>query len=82
MPVRLRNRSFTLLTVELNSGDSVHLAPDETSRELDDIEVRDNPWIAKLERRAAVTVETAQRRTPPRRRGRTSTRTTRGRKGS
>jgi hypothetical protein len=57
VPVRLRNRSFSLLTVELNSGDSVHLAPDETSAVLDDREVDENPWIAKLEGRQAVEVE-------------------------
>lgn len=57
MPVRLKNRSLSLLTVELNSGDSVHLAPDETSTVLDDREVAENPWIAKLERRQSLDVE-------------------------
>jgi hypothetical protein len=59
MPVRLTNRSLMLLTVELNSGDSVHLAPDETSTLIDEREVDDNRWVAKLEQRDALAVERA-----------------------
>jgi hypothetical protein len=57
MPVRLTNRSPMLLTVELNSGDSVHLAPDETSAPIDEREVDDNRWVTKLEQRNALAVE-------------------------
>jgi hypothetical protein len=68
VPVRLKNRSFSLLTVELNSGDSVHLAPDETSAVLDDREVDENQWIAKLEGRQALEVEPVAAK-PSRRKG-------------
>jgi len=57
-----------LLTVELNSGDSVHLAPDETSAPIDEREVDDNRWVAKLERRVALAVE---RVGPPKRAAKT-----------
>jgi hypothetical protein len=65
MPIRIRNRSPILLTVELNSGDSVHLAPDQTSRELPDVEVQANPWLDRLERTEMVTVQSADEDGPP-----------------
>ncbi|MBN1203485.1 MAG: hypothetical protein JXB05_00990 [Myxococcaceae bacterium] len=48
MPVRLTNHSRSLLTVTLNSGESVHLAPDESSQPLAELEVDNNPWVKKL----------------------------------
>lgn len=48
MPVRIINRSRGLLIVELNSGDTLHLAPSETSPPLQDIEVTANRWVERL----------------------------------
>jgi hypothetical protein len=51
MPVTLTNRSRGLLTLELNTGRWIHLAPGETSRPLKDYEVSDNRHIRKLAER-------------------------------
>jgi hypothetical protein len=48
MPVTLTNRSRALVTLELNTGRWIHLAPGETSRPLKDYEVHDNRHIRKL----------------------------------
>jgi hypothetical protein len=59
MADRITNRTGTLLTVGLNTGDSLHLAPGETSGDVPDYETRDNPWLAKLVARGDATVEQA-----------------------
>lgn len=51
MPVTLTNRSRGLVTLELNTGRWIHLAPGETSRSLKDYEVRDNRHVRKLAER-------------------------------
>ena len=48
MPLRIKNRSRRLLTVELNTRESTHLAPDEVSRPLEDYEVKENRQLEKL----------------------------------
>ena len=48
MPVRVINRSRNLITVPLNSGEALHLAPGESSRALEDVEVDHNGWVAEL----------------------------------
>jgi hypothetical protein len=57
MPVRIINRSRGLLTVELNSGDTLHLAPSETSPPLQDIEVTANRWVERLLDRDLIAVQ-------------------------
>jgi hypothetical protein len=57
MPVRITNLSSGLLTLELNSGESLYLAPSETSRSLPDLEVTGNRWIQRLLDRDLVAVE-------------------------
>jgi hypothetical protein len=56
MPINLTNTSRTLLTVELRSGDYLHLAPGETSGPLGEHEVHGNPRLDKLVERKAVAV--------------------------
>ena len=48
MPVRIRNRSRNLVTVELNTRETVHLAPNEVSRGLEDYEWNGNRQLEKL----------------------------------
>ena len=48
MPATLTNKSRSLVTVELKSGDWIHLAPGETSGPIDDVEVHENDRLAKL----------------------------------
>jgi hypothetical protein len=60
VPVRITNTSGRLLTLELNSGESLHLAPRETSEPIDEIAVDDNAMIQRLEDGGAVAVERAK----------------------
>jgi hypothetical protein len=48
MPATLTNKSRSLVTVELKSGEWVHLAPGETSGPIDDVEVTQNDRLTKL----------------------------------
>jgi hypothetical protein len=59
MADRITNRTGALLTIGLNTGDSLHLAPGETSGEVPEYETQDNPWLDKLVARGEATVEHA-----------------------
>lgn len=56
MPVQVTNLSRSLVTVPLNTGESIHLAPKERSREIDEVEIADNRWLDELQRRHLVAV--------------------------
>jgi hypothetical protein len=56
MPVQVTNLSRSLVTVPLNTGESIHLAPDECSRDIDSVEIADNRWLDELQRRGLVAV--------------------------
>jgi hypothetical protein len=56
MRVTLTNKSSALVTLELNTGSWIHLAPGETSRALEGYEVRDNRYVRKLSDRRTVVV--------------------------
>ncbi len=58
MAVTLTNKSRALLTVELRSGDYIHLAPGETSRALEELEIQGNAPLRKLVDRKAIALET------------------------
>jgi hypothetical protein len=64
VPVRITNRSRGLLTIELNSGTSLHLAPGETSGALEELEVDGNRWVQKLLDGDEVKVDQADRPKP------------------
>lgn len=61
MPVRVVNRSRGLVTVPLNSGESIHLAPGEASPPIEDVEVQDNSWVNDLLKRQWIAVEESSR---------------------
>ena len=48
MPATLTNKSRSLVTVELKSGEWIHLAPGETSGPIDDVEVHENDRLTRL----------------------------------
>jgi hypothetical protein len=48
MPATLTNKSRSLVTVELKSGEWIHLAPGETSDPIDDVEVHQNDRLTRL----------------------------------
>jgi hypothetical protein len=57
MSVHIKNVSNGLVSVQLNSGDTLHLAPGELSAELEQFEVDDNYWVQLLRDRGRVTLE-------------------------
>jgi hypothetical protein len=59
VPVRITNRSRDKrpLTLQLNSGRSLHLAPSERSRPVPDLEVTGNRWVQRLLERDLISVE-------------------------
>jgi hypothetical protein len=61
VPIRITNTSRGLLTLEFNSGETLHLAPRETSESIEDIEVVGNSVIERLRDQAAITVERPKR---------------------
>jgi hypothetical protein len=73
MADRITNRTGALLTIGLNTGDSLHLAPGETSGDVPEYETQGNPWLEKLVDRGQAAVErapaAARRRTARRRAG-------------
>ncbi len=48
MGVKIRNRSRHLVTVELNTRDTIHLAPNEVSRAFEEYELAGNRQVQKL----------------------------------
>jgi hypothetical protein len=46
--------------LSLNSGQTLRLAPRETSSELKDVEVKNNPKVHKLQERRAIAVHEAE----------------------
>ena len=59
MAVQVTNLSRSLLTIQLNSGESIHLAPKERSRTIDEFEIADNRWLDELQRRHLAAVRPA-----------------------
>ena len=60
------NRAQHLVIVPLNTGETVHLAPSEVSRPLEDYEIRDNPGIDKLLARGFVRAASSDKQAPER----------------
>jgi hypothetical protein len=48
MPFIITNRAVFLLIVTLNSGETLHLAPGESSAAIEDYELKDNEGAQKL----------------------------------
>ena len=55
--VRITNQGRGLVTIGLNSGDSLMLAPGETSEPIEEYDTVNNPWVEKLVERGLATVE-------------------------
>jgi hypothetical protein len=65
MPVRVINRSRSLITVPLNSGAALHLAPGESSQALEDVEVDHNRWVAELLHRRWIAMDSLETEREP-----------------
>jgi|RhiMethySRZTD1v2_1073278.scaffolds.fasta_scaffold923024_2 hypothetical protein len=48
MSLMIKNKTRQLMTVTLNSGETLHLAPDEVSQPLSEIETANNAKIQRL----------------------------------
>jgi hypothetical protein len=57
MSVHITNVSSGLLSVQLNSGRTVHLAPRERSGEIEPYEVDENHWVRRLSDQGWLAVE-------------------------
>lgn len=64
MAIKITNQSRYLLIVPLNNGESLYLAPGETSGELNDILVHGNEKIAKLSGENLIATVVPQPRPP------------------
>ena len=56
LALRLSNQSRHLVTIPLNSGETIHLGPKEISRPVQDIEVQGNHTLGKLIKERLVAV--------------------------
>ncbi len=59
MSSTIKNLSKQLLIIPLNSGESIHLAPGETSRPIEDYEMKDNAKSQKLAKRGLMATAAA-----------------------
>lgn len=66
MPVDIRNLTPRFVLVPLNSGRTLRLSPGQTSGELPDVEVQNNPKVDKLVRQHTIAVERPTVGPPPR----------------
>jgi hypothetical protein len=78
LAILIENRWPALLTVELNSGQSLHLAPGEASGPIEDYETEGNARVSSLADRGLISVS-RQAVTRPSSRRTTRTATRRGR---
>ena len=64
MPVRIVNHFRSLLTISLNSGASIHLAPDEASSPIEKLEVDNNSSVEELLKRRWISMEHSKDEAP------------------
>jgi hypothetical protein len=81
MPVRLENLSDRPVLLILSSGDTLRLAPGETSEGLEDVEVRASAKVDKLVGQGVITVHEPPKRSAQRQAKR-STQTQEGEKSA
>lgn len=65
MPVTVRNLTRWPLLFNGSSGVTVRLSPGQTSDELPDVEIMNNPKIDRLRRDNAIEITQSQTPTPP-----------------
>jgi len=56
MSLRITNNTNQLLLVPLNSGETIYLAPGESSDPVDEVETKDNQKIEKMSRGGLIEV--------------------------
>ena len=64
MSLMIKNKTRQLMTVTLNSGETLHLAPDEVSQPLSEIETANNVKIQRLSNEGMVETTTVSDQAP------------------
>ena len=64
MSLIIKNKTRQLLTVTLNSGDTVHLAPGEPSQPLSEIETANNAKIQRLSNEGMIETDVISDKAP------------------
>jgi hypothetical protein len=54
MSLRIKNKTKQLMTVTLNSGETLHLAPGEASQPLSEIETANNAKLQRLSKEGMI----------------------------
>ncbi|NIM18427.1 MAG: hypothetical protein GTO45_41130 [Candidatus Aminicenantes bacterium] len=65
--MKVENRTTRLVTLRLNSGQTLYIDPKSTSGEILDVDVRNNRKFNKLRERGVIAVHPAEKRYPPKR---------------
>jgi hypothetical protein len=68
MPVTIENLTNRPVLLRFNSGQTLHLAPRKTSKEILDVEVKGNAKVEKLEGQHVITLHTIEDKHPAPRR--------------
>jgi hypothetical protein len=62
MPYKIENLTMRPVLLPLISGQTLRLAPRETSSELKDVEVKNNPKVQKLQERCVITLHEVEQK--------------------
>ena len=57
MAFRIKNTSHQLLVITLNSGKTVHIAPQDISESIEEIEKSGNPRLEKMKKNSLISIE-------------------------
>ena len=60
MPLKITNRAKHLLIIPLNSGQTIHLAPGESSDAIEDYELEKNERVERLEGEGLIASERSE----------------------
>lgn len=65
MPYQIENLAMRPVLLSLTTGETLRLAPRETSSELKDVEIKNNPKIQKLQDQRVIALHEMQQREAP-----------------
>ena len=65
MPVKIKNLTTGPLWLSFNSGNTLRLSPGQTSGDIPDVEVTNNPKLEKMERQRLIDVHHTEDRAVP-----------------
>jgi hypothetical protein len=65
MPVKIENSTNKPVMLRFNSGQTIYLGPKVTSKEIMDVEVKNNHKVQKLKDRHIITLHEVKEEKPP-----------------